>query len=70
MGAGILQAGGTDEGEGVVLQWHVARSGERDAILETAAIEDFAVSATDSSISSTAKKVLSTVGWQGPFPNP
>ena len=70
MGAGILEAGGAHEGEGAVLQWHLARSGELDAILETAAIEDFTVSATDLSISSTAKTVLSTVGWQGPFPNP
>ena len=52
------------EGEGAVLQWHLARSGELDTILEAAAIEDFTVSATDLSISSTAKTVLSTVGWQ------
>jgi adenylylsulfate kinase len=58
------------EGEGAVLQWHLARSGELDAILESAAIEDFTVRATDLSISSTAKTVLSTVGWQGPFPSP
>jgi adenylylsulfate kinase len=58
------------EGEGAVLQWHLARSGELDTILEAAAIEDFTVSATDLSISSTAKTVLSTVGWQGPFPSP
>ena len=70
MGAGILEAGGAHEGEGAVLQWHLARSGELDATLEAAAIEDFTVSATDLSISSTAKTVLSTVGWQGPFPNP
>ena len=47
-----------------MLQWHLARSGELDATLEAAAIEDFTVSATDLSISSTAKTVLSTVGWQ------
>ena len=58
------------EGEGAVLQWHLARSGELDAILEAAVIEDFTVSATDLSISSTAKMVLSTAGWQGPFPSP
>ena len=58
------------EGEGAVLQWHLDRSGELDTILEAAAIEDFTVSATDLSISSTAKTVLSTVGWQGPFPSP
>jgi hypothetical protein len=58
------------EGEGEVLQWHLARSGELDTILEAAAIEDFTVDATDLSIASTAKTVLSTVGWQGPFPSP
>jgi hypothetical protein len=58
------------EGEGAVLQWHLARSGELAAILEAAAIEDFTVNATDLSISSTAKTVLSTAGWQGPFPSP
>jgi len=52
------------EGEGAVLQWHLDRSGELDAILEAAAVEDFTVSATNLSISSTAKAVLSTVGWQ------
>jgi adenylylsulfate kinase len=58
------------EGEGAVLQWHHARSGELDTILEAAAIEDFTVSATDLSISSAAKTVLSTAGWQGPFSSP
>lgn len=58
------------EGEEAVLQWHLGRSGELDAILEAAVIEDFTVSATDLSISSTAKTVLSTVGWQGPFLSP
>jgi adenylylsulfate kinase len=43
------------EGEGAVLQWYLARSGELDAILEAAAIEDFTVSATDLSIPSTAQ---------------
>jgi adenylylsulfate kinase len=57
-------------GEGAVLQWHLDRSGELDAILEAAAIEDFTVRATDLSISSTARTVLSTVGWLEPFPNP
>jgi adenylylsulfate kinase len=51
-------------GEGAVLDWHLARSGELDTILEAAAIEDFTVSATDLSISSTAKAVLSAVGWR------
>ena len=58
------------EREGEVLQWHLARSGELDTILDAAAIEDFTVDATDLSISSIAKTVLSTVGWQGPFPSP
>lgn len=58
------------EGEGAVLQWHLARSGELDAILEAAAIEDFTVNATDLSISSTAETVLSIASWQGPFPSP
>jgi hypothetical protein len=56
------------EGQGEVLRWHLARSGELDTILEAAAIEDFTVDATDLSISSTAQTVLSTVGWHGPFP--
>ena len=58
------------EGEGAVLQWHLARSGALATIQEAAAIEDFTVSATDLSITSTAKAVLSTVGWQGRFPSP
>jgi adenylylsulfate kinase len=58
------------EAESEVLQWYVARSGELDTILEAAAIEDFTVDATNLSIASTAKTVLSTVGWQGPFPSP
>ena len=57
------------EREGEVLQWHLARSGELDTILDAAAIEDFTVDATDLSISSIAKTVLSTVGWQGLFPS-
>jgi len=52
------------EGEGAVLQWHLARSGELDIVLEAAAIEDFAVDATDLSISSTGRTVLSAAGWQ------
>jgi adenylylsulfate kinase len=52
------------EGQDAVLTWHLARSGELDAILEAAAIEDFTVGASDMSISVTAKTVLSTVGWQ------
>jgi adenylylsulfate kinase len=53
-----------------VLQWHLARSGELETIPEAAAIEDFTVSATDLSILSTAKTVLSTVGWHEPSPAP
>ena len=52
------------EGEGAVLQWHLVRSGELDTILEAAAIDDFTVGATNLSLSSTAKMVLSTIGWQ------
>ena len=48
-------------GHGTACRCH---PGELDAILEAAAIEDFTVSATDLSISSTAKAVLSTVAWQ------
>ena len=51
------------EGKGAALQWHLARSGDLDTILEAAAIDDFTVSATGLSISSTARTVLSTVGW-------
>jgi hypothetical protein len=47
-----------------VLQWYLARSGELDTVLEAAAIEDFAVDATDLSISSTGRTVLSAAGWQ------
>ena len=53
-----------------MLQWNLARSDGLGTILEAAAIEDFTVSATDLSLSSTAKTVLSTVGWQGPFLSP
>jgi adenylylsulfate kinase-like enzyme len=58
------------QGEGAALQWYLDRSGELDAILEAAAVEDFTVSASDLSISSTAKTVLSTVGWPRPNPSP
>jgi hypothetical protein len=58
------------EADGVALQWYLAQSGSLDTILEAAAIEDFTVSASDLSISSTAKTVLSTVIWQGPIPSP
>ncbi len=47
-----------------MLQWHLVRSGELDTILEAAAIDDFTVGATNLSLSSTAKMVLSTIGWQ------
>jgi len=52
------------EGERAVLQWYLAWFEELDTILEAVAIEDFTVSVTDLGISSTAKTVLSTVGWQ------
>jgi adenylylsulfate kinase len=58
------------EGAGEVLRWHLDRSGELDTILEAAAVEDFTVGATDLSISSTARTVLSAAGWQGPFQRP
>ena len=53
-----------------MLQWHLVRSGELDTIQEAAAIEDCTLSATDLSILSAAKTVLSTVGWHEPFPGP
>jgi hypothetical protein len=51
------------EGEGAVLQRYLARSGELDTVLETAAIEDFVVDATALSISSTGTTVFSAAGW-------
>jgi len=53
------------EGEGAALQWHLDRSGELDAILEAAGIEDFTVDAGDLSIALAAAKVIRAAGWEG-----
>ena len=58
------------EAESEALQWYLARAEELDTIMEAAAIEDFTVDATDLSTASTAKTVLSSVGWRAPFPSP
>lgn len=58
------------EGDGAVLQWHLDRSGELDAILETAGVEDFTVDASDLSISLTAAAVIRAAGWDGRLGSP
>ncbi len=47
------------------LRWHLARSGELAAILDRAAVEDFAVDATRGSVAEVAEKVLRATGWGG-----
>lgn len=46
------------------LRWHLDRAGELDQILDQARVEDFAVDATDSSITATAATVLRAAGWR------
>jgi adenylylsulfate kinase len=58
------------EGEGAELQWHLDRSGELDAILEAAGIEDFAIDASELSISLTAATVIRAAGWEGHLRSP
>jgi len=53
------------KGESAALHWHLDRSGELDAILETAGVEDFTVDASDLSIALTAAKVIRAAGWEG-----
>jgi adenylylsulfate kinase len=57
-------------GEGAALQWHLDRSGELDAVLEAAGIEDFTVDASHLSIALAAAKVIRAAGWDGPFQTP
>lgn len=45
------------------LRWHLDRSGELDAILATAAVEDHAVDATDAAVPDVARAVLQAAGW-------
>jgi hypothetical protein len=53
------------EGEDAALRWHLDRSGELDAILEAAAVEDFTVDANDLSIPLVAAEVIRAAGWEG-----
>lgn len=46
------------DGEAAALQWHLDRSGELDAILEAARVEDFIVEASDLSIPQAAAAVI------------
>ncbi|MFF4366068.1 hypothetical protein [Streptomyces sp. NPDC001594] len=45
------------------LRWHLAGSGELAAILERAAVDDFTLDVTTSSIPETATDVLAQLGW-------
>lgn len=58
------------QGEGAVLDWHLNRAGELDAILEAARVEDFTVDASDLSIAQAAAAVIRTAGWAGNLRSP
>jgi adenylylsulfate kinase len=51
-------------GQDAALRWHLDRSGELDAILEAAAVEDFTVDANDLSIALVAAEVIRAAGWE------
>lgn len=49
------------------LAWHLARAGELDAILDSSAVDDFAVDATELGVAAAAAAVLRSAGWtRGP----
>lgn len=58
------------DGEGAVLQRHLDRAGELDAILETAGAENFTVDATDLSIPQAAAAVIRAAGCAGNLRSP
>ncbi len=49
------------------LAWHLDRSGELDAILERALVEDFAVDASELSVADVAAAVVRAAGWDAPL---
>lgn len=53
---------------GAVLQWHLDRSGELDAILGAARVEDFTVDASDLSVPQAAAAVIRA--WGNPVDRP
>ena len=48
---------------GNALRWHLARSGELDAILEATKLEDFSVEASELTSHEVAVAVLVGAGW-------
>ena len=48
---------------GAEREWHLARTGELDAILEAAQVDDFIVTVDDDQPDAVAARVLATVGW-------
>lgn len=52
-------------GQDAVLAWHLHRSGELDAILETAHAEDVTVDATHLTVPEAAAAVVRAAGWDG-----
>ena len=54
--------------KGAVLQWHLDRSGELDAILGAARVEDFTVDASDLSVPQAAAAVIRA--WGDPVDRP
>lgn len=51
------------EAEEADLRWHLDRSGELDAILDEASVEDCCVDATEATLSEAATKILAAAGW-------
>ncbi|MBA2444530.1 MAG: ATP-binding protein [Nocardioidaceae bacterium] len=48
------------------LRWHLDRSGELDAIMDAAAVEDCQVDATTATLAEAAAAVIREVGWTEP----
>jgi len=48
---------------GAEREWHLARTGELDAILQAAQVDDFIVIVDDDQPDAVAARVLATVGW-------
>lgn len=56
------------EGQDAALRWHLARSGELDAILDAARAEDCTVEATALTLDEAAAAVLRAAGWDDVLP--
>lgn len=51
------------ESEPEALRWHLDRSGELDAVLDRAGVDDFTVDTTTDSVSAVAASVIGAAGW-------